>query len=181
MSGDAEKPDDLIGNEGWCLVFYDASDPTAYLDAPSSPEDSSQGLVPPEQEDDPMFWDGRLRTQGEMIGIVYEVMRKALRYPVMAGCDLGWGGTYGKFPYDVARLIIQEGPIALEEFIHWDDETTTWYLWAIASTYVHFGPERAHSVRDRLRREAFDAIEHGIDNSVLQEDTPLAMERPVKM
>jgi len=27
-----------------------------------------------------------------------DIIRKALRYPVAAGCYLGWGGTYGKFP-----------------------------------------------------------------------------------
>ena len=78
MSDDTKKPDDL--------VFYGPVGPI-FEDLPTDSE-----------EQDPMFWDGRLRTEDEMIKIVYEVIRKALPYPVAAGCYLGWGGTYGKFP-----------------------------------------------------------------------------------
>ncbi|HOC44122.1 MAG TPA: hypothetical protein PKJ99_13990 [Thermoanaerobaculales bacterium] len=151
MSDDAKKPDD-----GWHLVSYGPDGPI-FEDLPTDPE---------ARNNDPMLWDGRVRTEDEMVKIVYEVIRKALRYPVMAGCYLGWGGTYGKYPYDVARLIIQEGPIDLREFIRFDQETMSWYLWTMAATYVHFGPERAHAVRERLRREALEAIEQGIQNSV---------------
>lgn len=158
MSDGTKKPDDPIFSDGWHLVFYGPDGPI-FEDLPGCGGDTPSQANP--EESNPMFWDGRLQTEDEMIKIVYAIMRKALRYPVMAGCYLGWGGTYGKFPYDVARLIIQEGPIDLGEFIRFDTETMSWYLWTMASTYVHFGPERAHAVRERLRREAFEAIEQG--------------------
>ena len=160
MSDDAKKPNGTSEREYLVFVCPDNA-PTKF----DLPDDSAAASQHPDSND-PWFWDGRLRTEDEMTGIVYEIMRKALRYPVMAGCDLGWGGTYGKFPYDVARLIIQEGPIDLQEFIRFDAETMSWYLWTMASTYVHFGPERAHAARERLRREMLEAIEHGIQNSV---------------
>ena len=160
MSDDTKKPDG--DSEREYLVFVCPDDAPTKFDLP---DDSAAASHHPDSGD-PWFWDGRLQTEDEMIKIVYAIMRKALRYPVMAGCYLGWAGTYGKFPYDVARLIIQEGPIDLGEFFRFDTETMSWYLWTMASTYVHFGPERAHAERERLRREALEAIEQGIQNSV---------------
>jgi hypothetical protein len=111
--------------------------------------------------DDPFFWQGRLRNEEEMSGIVYEVLRKAMLESAFCWHDLFWEGTEGMFPCEVARLIIQEGPFAFDELVRWDDERLTSYFWMMAHTYVHFSPRLAHEARGRLRVEVLEAIEHG--------------------
>ena len=125
---------------------WNCSGPTIRFEAADSETDDDGELAPFE-------WGFRSCSARRMSRVVFFVLHENLTGLFHRDRALCWDKVEGLYPYDTARLILEEGPLSIDEIRNLDDERLKTYLWGCACTFVHFGHEAALAARKDLREE----------------------------